>query len=564
MGTDRLPKRFPIDDFAPLAESLEWRLSSSYWQQAGTSAFAHGNVPYLITSSGRLSVDAAEILYANLLDAPGGDTETITICEFGAGSGLFALGLLNAFQKICAEQQTNWYLRLRYIVTDSSPASVHNWSRQGQFAAHADHVTLAVACAGEFDTIRNLNGEPLDFPQVRAVFMNYTLDVLPAAVLRAAPAGVEVLEVRALMEDNEQALSTFGFRSVEQVREILKSGDVSKGAQILPLIEFETRFAPATASQLDEFQLASPPEPGQLLLVNYGAAKCLRSVMQQLEPGGFLLTNDYGSVSADAVYTTPQRFGSTIAMGLNFSGLEDTLRSEGVLVHAPAGDQQALLHRRLLCLNILPNTADVFMGRGNHAHLQQYDQTLEQARKAALEGQLNQAFELYKTLVTEHSEDWTLYGEVAEFLSLQVKDYELALALVRAALQRNPYYSSWLWNIAGDILFTKGQMDAAHDAYLRARAIDSRDPRAHLNLAFTYQQQGDVDAALAAVASGFACDVRVLFRDRLLEKQQQLLTVLADQKTMEERWLQRREDSLRATAAVAKADIPSTPSERYL
>jgi len=39
----------------PLYESLEWKLSSHYWREAGLLPFLENSVPYVVNNSGRLS-----------------------------------------------------------------------------------------------------------------------------------------------------------------------------------------------------------------------------------------------------------------------------------------------------------------------------------------------------------------------------------------------------------------------------------------------------------------------------------------------------------------------------
>src|SRR5262245_62350864 len=57
-----------IQDFVPLAESLEWRLGQEYLRQRGTKAFLSDThpVPFVINNDGTLSHNAAEVLFASL------------------------------------------------------------------------------------------------------------------------------------------------------------------------------------------------------------------------------------------------------------------------------------------------------------------------------------------------------------------------------------------------------------------------------------------------------------------------------------------------------------------
>src|SRR5437870_432538 len=57
-----------IQDFVPLAESLEWQLGQEYLRQRGNKAFLSDAtpVPFVINNDGTLSRNAAEVFLASL------------------------------------------------------------------------------------------------------------------------------------------------------------------------------------------------------------------------------------------------------------------------------------------------------------------------------------------------------------------------------------------------------------------------------------------------------------------------------------------------------------------
>src|SRR5262249_12692031 len=60
-----------IQDFVPLADSLEWRLGQEYLRQRGNKAFladAHP-VPFVVNNDGSLPHNAAAVLFASLAEA---------------------------------------------------------------------------------------------------------------------------------------------------------------------------------------------------------------------------------------------------------------------------------------------------------------------------------------------------------------------------------------------------------------------------------------------------------------------------------------------------------------
>jgi hypothetical protein len=83
-----------IQDFVPLADSLEWNLGQEYLRQRGNKAFLSDAtpVPFVINNDGTLSRDAAEVFFASLLDAEekGPLDDELFVLELGVGVGLFA------------------------------------------------------------------------------------------------------------------------------------------------------------------------------------------------------------------------------------------------------------------------------------------------------------------------------------------------------------------------------------------------------------------------------------------------------------------------------------------
>src|SRR5271154_2887413 len=60
-----------IQDFVPLADSLEWQLGQEYLRQRGNKAFLSdaSPVPFVINNDGTLSRNAAEVFFTSLLEA---------------------------------------------------------------------------------------------------------------------------------------------------------------------------------------------------------------------------------------------------------------------------------------------------------------------------------------------------------------------------------------------------------------------------------------------------------------------------------------------------------------
>ena len=526
-----------LQEFQPLTACLEWELSALHWERAGLLPFVEDDVPYLVNNSGRLSEHAAALLFASLVETPG--SGPIHVLELGAGTGLFARYFLDTFSAICRQEQHDFHERLVYHVTDQSPSTVAQWLERGQFAAHPQ------ARPGCRNALAPRGGEESTAEPFRAVFCNYILDVLPATVLRRTAEGaVEELRIRTHLTEDRALLAQYTALDPEEIRAHAAAADPERKALLVPLLsllEFECAFLPGSAGVTTAPALAAEALEGAASLervtVNAGAIASLEAALGCLDAAGFILVNDYGPVKSEQVagHSYSQRFGPTSALGLNFPLLERYFTARGCSVLKTEDDETRGVHARLFMPNPRPGTAAAFHNRFGPTGSGFLDGPALEARQHIGAGRKDEALELYRLALSRSPRDWHLLGEIAEYVGLQLHDFDAGQELVRAAIEQNPWYSPWLWNVLGDILFMKKDYAGAHEAYLQAQRLHPQDTRTNLNLAYTFMEFGDYARALDALASAFAADVRGAYRPRLLEKQQQVLNALSA------RWLGEQE-----------------------
>jgi tetratricopeptide (TPR) repeat protein len=75
-------------------------------------------------------------------------------------------------------------------------------------------------------------------------------------------------------------------------------------------------------------------------------------------------------------------------------------------------------------------------------------------------------------------------------------------------------------------LFEWGRTAEAESAYRKALHVNESDVRARYNLAWVYQRQRDYDAAVRVIAEGLALDKTGEYRERLVQKQAEVLAGL--------------------------------------
>ncbi len=153
-----------IQDFVPLAKSLEWNLGQTYLKERGSAAFTTdaSPVPFVVNNDGTLSRHAAEVFYESL-EASGAEQvrqgatnerreeEDLYVLELGVGVGLFARFFLDHFKELCRKNGRDYYQRLCYILADKSPRMLLDVCRHGILAGHAGHYRRRVVEALKVD-----------------------------------------------------------------------------------------------------------------------------------------------------------------------------------------------------------------------------------------------------------------------------------------------------------------------------------------------------------------------------------------------------------------------------
>jgi len=533
-----------VQEFRPLVRSLEWELSDLYWSTQGVLPFARNDVPFVVNNDGRASENAAVVFLVHCQETSAGEGP-IQVLELGAGTGLFARYFLDFFRAICLQEKQTFYDRLVYFVSDRSERSLQQWQEQGVFAEHDAHAILGTCDGMRPSEFRNCAGEAVKLDRLRAVFANYVLDVLPSTIVRVGPTGPEQLCIRTHLTNHHKLLSQYSNLDIAGVRELAADENPAERAKLLPilsLLEFETAYhsiGDAGPPYLEEaFAFGKGLER---MLLNYGAIRSLEECSRLLHPEGLVLLNDYGPVELDQVanHASAQRFGASIALGINFPLLEHHFSRNGSVVIRPEDDKRSI-HARMICHKELPRTREAFKSRFSSEFADYFEAPARDARQHALASRNDEALESFRVALQRSPRDWPLLGQAAEFVGLQLREFRAGMELIRAALEQNPCYSAWLWNVLGDCLFCVERFADAHDAYLQAQRIDSDDVRTNFNLSYTYFQMGRYPEALEAISRGLAADIQATYRERLLNKQAQILAAISAREISERERLMKR------------------------
>ena len=543
------PGDIVLEDYRPLPLNLEWRLSELYWLAEGVRPFITDAVPYAVNNDGAASAAAAAVLFANCVEAAPGPDE-IQLLEIGAGTALFARFLLDEFRDLCRSHERDFYDRLVFHVTDRSAESVRHWSASGIFADHAAHVRTAV-CDAETPA------PGLDRP-LRAVFANYLLDSLTAAVLRRAGDGWQQLCARATVREDAAAAMGFGHRA-DWLRQVARADRTEALVELLPLLpvlDTEMAFLPVTGDVppgWDHELTFADPADGTIVIYNYGAHRCLDSLLPRLDATGFLLIRDYGNtVDGEPAHAAgAQRFGGATAVPVDFVSLERHLRQRSVEIVGPGGEGP--LHTRLLAVAPLTRTRHTFVKRFVPPAPETWALTAL-ARQYAEQGLVREALDVYRHGIEQSPRDWRLLGEAARFVSNDLRDLQAGLELARTAIQLNPWYSPFLWNVLGDCLVALDRPDEGHECYEQGRQLHPGGVETHLRLARSWLRLGDPARSLEAVAHGLASDADDMHRHHLLESQQAAIDALSRAR------IAQRETAFKRRARTVAVDPKTEPT----
>ncbi len=534
--TNAQDSRAIVQDFVPLSTSLEWELGQEYLRARGNKAFISdaSPVPFVVNNDGNLSRNVAEVFFTSLLEADQAGTlePDIHVLELGIGVGLFARFFLDHFQELCEKSGKDYYDRLTYVAADRSERMLQDVIRHGVLAQHPGRYRLRVVDAMTPDKelpydVSFVNHPRKDRP-FRAVFLNYLLDCLPASVLQIDGDTIKELHVRTCVARNVK-LEDFTDMSVEQLAARAKSNDALAKEELLEvygLFASEYDYRPVEIDKIPygKFALDYGKNFSKRLLVSHGAIHSLERLLGLIAEDGFILINDYGQtqMSRDDEFEH-QRFSLATFVGVNFPLLQAYFaqpgKGEWIEPKAEAGG----IHSRLLCPKQVYNVVISFWKQFNSAAYQRLHEPIQHARACAKAGRFELAATYYNQALERQPRNWVLLSEISMFLTFSLRDLKAGIDMAKMALSLNPTCSAELWNTLGDGLFEFGRVEEARSAYARAIAVNESDVRARYNLAWCHVREKNFPASLLMIAEAMALDKTGEYRDRLLQKLQEVV-----------------------------------------
>jgi tetratricopeptide (TPR) repeat protein len=306
----------------------------------------------------------------------------------------------------------------------------------------------------------------------------------------------------------------------------------------VPYGDFAVRFARSYAGRV---------------LHSYGALQCLERLLALIREDGFLLVNDYGQTQVTpADQYEHQHFSQATGMGVNFPLLRAYFADPQKCRWVEPEEESASIHARLLGPKPAPQAVACFHKQFGKAASAWVQEPAQRAREQIKAGRFEAAASSYRLALERQPSNWVLMGEVAQFLTFSLRQAKAGIDLAKVALGQNPT-SAELWNTLGDSLFEFGRVAEARQAYLRAQRLGGSDVRSRFNLAWVYAREKDYPAALNKIAEALALDRTGEYRERLLQKQTEVLARLA---------CRHQQEHLRLANRISNGDVPPPADHR--
>lgn len=534
--TNAQDSRPVVQDFVPMAESMEWELGQQYFRERGNKAFIgdFSPIPFVINNDGNLSRNAAEVFFTSLLEAEKAGTlePDIYVLELGIGVGLFARFFLDHFEELCEKHRKDFYDRLTYVAGDISERMLLDVVRHGVLSNHPGRYRLRIvnAMCPEESLPHDVAflSHPCKHQPFRAVFLNYLLDCLPVAVLNFEGDQVKELHVRTCVARNV-TLEDFTDLTVGQLKERVKSTDPKAKQELLEvygLFASEYDYRPVELSKIPyaEFAARFAKSMSKRVLLSYGAIQSLERLLGLIADDGFILINDYGQtqVTREDEFEY-QRFSLATAVGVNFALLKAFFEEPGKGELVEPTSAEGSIHSRLLCRTKINAVVLKFWERFSKTAHDYLHEPIVHARACAKVERYELAATYYSQALERQPRNWVLLNEVSMFLTFSLGSIKAGIDMAKEALALNPTCSAELWSTLGDGLFQFGRTEEARSAYLKALDVNESDVRARFNLAWCHVREKDFPEALQRIAEALALDRTGEYAERLMQKLQETM-----------------------------------------
>jgi tetratricopeptide (TPR) repeat protein len=494
-----------LEPLTPLDRSSLWRLHDAYFAQKGVAAWHDGEVPHYSTSNYQAAVSHVAHFVTVLASSPRArDSKDIWVIEVGSGHGAFALNFLRALDN--HPDAATWAPRVRYLMTDYQPRGL---DEVAALPFIRDHVAAGRIVPALFDlrdptrlTLRSGGAAPR---KVDLVIANYVTCVLPLKNLQKRGSRwfeQHVSIVAAVPPDAPP--ETPSERLERLIREATRTETL--GHEIRLQFDWKsTRLQNLYADALHRQTVVAATRAFNDATIGYphGFMSFVHAFAPHIQPHGYVLINDYGSVAAEEIEghheRRPEFYGNSLANSVNFSIFDAFCEVAGwglLRTRAP----EEILHSALLRPHRAWGALESDSFHSNYVARRGCDDVLDfwaAAHRLADDRELDAALRFWSRLIRlepQHIEHYYRAGEVA----IEAGRYELARALLEQGhvLAQGDTRLDFDFQL-GRALCLLGRNTDAMAHYRASLAIDPH-PVTFTNLGILLEEEGDHAAAFRA------------------------------------------------------------------
>lgn len=328
--------RVTLQPFTPFDRCLLWRFHDAYFGARGGEAWKKAEVPSFSTSNYATACQHARLLAGVVTDAerrgarPAG--APVWVLEIGGGGGLFATNFLRALEHGAGAAGADVFRRVRFVFSDYSETVLRDAEALPALAAHA--------AAGRFITTRYDLRRPASLvvpgwseaadapaaPPLAMVVGNYVTCVLPLKNLQFCRGTWYEQWVRTELDGVSEADAALG---AEALLERVAAAPTKEGLVQRELrFDYKWREIPlgdvfAGGVHQDVLTAVAREHPEATVAYPYGYLDLIAGGAPFLEPTGFFLANDFGSVRREDLVglgdRRPRIYGNSIANPIDFA-----------------------------------------------------------------------------------------------------------------------------------------------------------------------------------------------------------------------------------------------------
>jgi len=323
----------------PYPDSLLWKLAHYYYFNRGQATWLLSETPYVLTSNLQFAYQLAWGIHAALKSADP-LPEEVCFLETGAGHGVFSLNFLKAFHDVCLLEKSDYFSRLRYLISDFSPRYLQEIAAQPllQPFLQSGQVQLLQLDITQIATCQDLQGRcfSLKPASIFAILCNYVFDTLPLSVYQLRRGQLSQKWVSTRIETRLPAVLPPHLYALK---------DTVFVSEYQPCLPEETH-----TNWLAMF-LQRAIQQGQtgLLPASEPSFSALNGLYGLLQQGGLLWLADKGFLGQpwlQALDFWPQTYGLCVTHQVNFPLLRDFLCDLGAAVMLDSQPQHQL---KFLC-----------------------------------------------------------------------------------------------------------------------------------------------------------------------------------------------------------------------